>query len=68
MFILGALLGIFFLAGLMGCTVVRPVWEGVKGVTSKTVGAIESGVEKTYDVVTSPLDAITGGDEEEVVE
>ena len=67
MFILGALVGIFFLAGLMGCSVVRPVWDGAKDLTGKAVGAVEGGVEATYDVVTSPLDAITGDDEEEVV-
>tara|TARA_R100000963_G_C4608747_1_gene79869 strand:- start:338 stop:556 length:219 start_codon:yes stop_codon:yes gene_type:complete len=68
MFILGALLGMFVLGGMIGCTVVRPVWDGVKGVTSKTVGAIEGGVEKTYDVVTSPFDALTGGEDEAVEE
>ena len=68
MFILGALLGMFFLAGFVSCSVVRPVWDGAKNVTGAVVGGVESGVEATYDVVTSPFDGLMGDDDEAVEE
>ena len=48
MFILGALVGIFFLAGLVGCAVVQPAWDGVKGATVGIVGSVEDGVSSLY--------------------
>ena len=60
MFILGALVGIFFLAGLVGCAVVQPAWDGVKGVTSVVVDEAEGLAVGAYGVVKDTTVSVAG--------
>ena len=64
MFLLGALLGMFFLAGFVSCNVVQPAWDGLKGVTGAVVGEAEGVVGGAYglakDVTLSVADTAEG--------
>ena len=47
-FVLGALLGVFFLGGLISCSVVGPAWDGVKDGTNTVVTTGEDVVTSVY--------------------
>ena len=57
-FVLGTLIGIFFLAGLVSCTAIQPAWEGVKGVTDTAVTTTENVVTDVYQGAKSAI--VTG--------
>jgi len=66
MFILGALLGMFFLAGFVSCAVVQPAWDGIKGVTSTVVDEVEGLAVGAYGVAKETTISVAGTAEDAV--